>query len=70
MGKSDLLIKETLDEHLKKLNQVKNYVILAGNGLVGANEPAPMDHLQTLIDLEFDLENLKENLDFVEFKPE
>lgn len=66
MIKSDLLFEEEIEEQLKSLNTIKNTLICAGNGEIDKQSPLVMESLQILVHLEFRLDNLKNNLPFIQ----
>lgn len=70
MLKSDLFFAEIVEDRLTQLQKVKNYIICAANGEIDKDDISSLEHLQNLVHLELELYNLKDNLPFIEFKPE
>lgn len=65
MIKSDLLHKEITQKRIEELNQVKDYLICAVNGDIEKNDSTALEHLQVLVYLTMDLNNLLQNLPFI-----
>lgn len=63
--RSDLLLKEFTQRRIEELNKVKDYLICAVNGDIEKNDSAAMDHLQALVYMTMDLNDLLENLPFI-----
>lgn len=66
MIKSSLLNKEVIEERLTSLNTIKNTLICAGNGEIDKNDARVMESLISLVYIELELNDLKDNLPFIE----
>lgn len=67
MMKSDLLLKEVTKKRIEEFNKVKDYLICAANGEIEKEDPTVLKHLQALVYLTMDLNDLLENLPFISF---
>ena len=65
MMKSGLLHEEVTKRKIEELNKVKDYLICAANGEIEKNDPTALEHLQVLVYLTMDLNDLLENLPFI-----
>lgn len=65
MMKSDLLLKEVTKKRIEELNKAKDYLICAANGNVEKEDSSALEHLQVLVYLTMDLNDLLENLPFI-----
>lgn len=65
MIKSDLLHNEVTQRRIEELNKVKDYLICAANGEIEKNDSTALEHLQVLVYLTMDLNDLLENLPFI-----
>lgn len=63
MFKSDLLHEEEIVEQLKNVNTIKNTLICANNGQL---DNLVLESLNHLVNLEFRLNDLKDNLPFIQ----
>ncbi len=63
MTKSDLLYEEVIVDQLKSLNTIKNTLICTNNGQL---DNLVLESLKSLVDLEFRLNDLKDNLPFIQ----
>ena len=63
--RSDLLLKEVTKKSIEEVNKVKDYLICAANGNIEKNDSTALEHLQTLVHLTEDLNDLLENLPFI-----
>lgn len=67
MMKSDLLLKEVTKKRIEEFNKVKDYLICAANGEIEKEDSTALEHLQALVYLTMDLNDLLENLPFISF---
>lgn len=65
MMKSDLLYEDAILRGIEELNKVKDYLILAATGKVEKNDSTALEHLQALVCMTNDLNDLLENLPFI-----
>jgi len=65
MIKSDLLYEDAIERRTEEINKVKDYLILAATGEVEKNDSTVLEHLQTLVYITLELEQLLTNLPFI-----
>lgn len=71
MLRSDLFIKEVIEDNCKKLEEVKNCIISVACETKNAiDADSAIEHLYSIVKLGRNLEDLKDNLPFIEFKKE
>ena len=62
MYRTDLLLPKEVARQLKRIREIKTYLIYAATGNVEKNDEEALTHLKNLNDLETDLKSLLENL--------
>ena len=65
MIKSDLLFEDAIERKIEELNKVKDYIVLAVTGEVDENDSTALKHLQALVYIVNDLNDLLQNLPFI-----
>ncbi|MGD9928881.1 MAG: hypothetical protein AB7U05_02580 [Mangrovibacterium sp.] len=62
---SELLKNGIIEQRIKELNKVKNYLILNSTGNGSGHDPEALENLIHLVDIETDLKELLKNLPFI-----
>jgi hypothetical protein len=63
MIRTDLLLPKEVASQLKKVVEIKNYLIYAATGDIEKNDANALPHLKNLNDLESHLKDLLDNLE-------
>ncbi len=61
--RTDLLIESEVKEYMKKIEEIKIWIILAATGQIELNDADALTHLKDLTVLNYHLEDLNENLE-------
>jgi hypothetical protein len=61
--KTDLLLAEEVADYIKKLEDLKTWIIYAATGQVELNDESALTHLKDLNYLQSNLDHLRENLE-------